>query len=505
MSGSSGPDWGSDATPSSFPDPGRAGPLDGDVALGLLQRGQALAEQSDWELAASTFARVVGNADPAMHTAALLGLAECRYRLDDEPAALQAWITATQAPENEFTWRAWKALAAARVREDDVPGAARAYREAAQRAPASEQAEIQSRIGWLSKQLGDDSGAERAFGRNRVSGRPQPLVTYSILAITAIITFTAGFEDSDLRQLLWLDKGAMYTANEYWRLFTVALVHGSIIHLMFNMYALWIIGPIVEALYGPGRFLGIYLACAAAGSAASYATSASFAVGASGAVFGLFGVLLVADRVHKPALTRNARGLTMQIGMLIGINLFIGFSPGLNIDNAAHIGGLLAGAALGFLLVPAGATLGSFWSRPSSEVVSLSGPAADPSERGKPLRWGGVAALIGVIVLVVAMSPIAYDPPLRWLFSSKPAVPTEALSDAVAIPSRTTSVVAGGVGRGGLPGQGQIDGDRAPWRNVGPFVAQHQAPPRGDAAAQLQSPVDGATRDGVIPTERVAA
>ena len=74
------------------------------------------ADQGDWDIAAGTFARVVGSTDPALHTAALLGLAECRYRLDDEPAALQAWISATQAPENPLTWRAWKALAAARVR-----------------------------------------------------------------------------------------------------------------------------------------------------------------------------------------------------------------------------------------------------------------------------------------------------------------------------------------------------------------------------------------------------
>ena len=135
----------------------------------MLQRGQVLADQGDWDIAAGTFARVVGSPDPALHTAALLGLAECRYRLDDEPAALQAWIAATQAPENPLTWRAWKALAAARVRCDDVAGAARAYREAARRAPASEQPELQSRIGWLSKELGDDRTAQRAFGRSRTA------------------------------------------------------------------------------------------------------------------------------------------------------------------------------------------------------------------------------------------------------------------------------------------------------------------------------------------------
>lgn len=418
MSDPAAPGWGSDPEPASVPDAGRSGPLDSDVAVGLLQRGQTLADQGDWELAASTFARVVGNDDPSLHTAALLGLAECRYRLDDEPAALQSWISATQAPENPLTWRAWKALAAARVRNDDVPGAARAYREAARRAPASEQAEIQSRIGWLSKEMGDDHSARRAFGRTHAEGVAQPNVTYAILAVTSIVsilTLIGGLVE--LEDLLLLDKGAMFFDNEYWRLLTVALVHGSIIHLMFNMYALWIIGPIVEALYGPWRFIGIYLICILAGSAASFATSANPAVGASGGVFGLFGVLLIADRVHKPALTRNARNLTLQIGMLIGINLLIGLTPG--IDNAAHIGGLLAGAALGFLVVPQGARLGSFWSRPAKTdgPQSPTDAPADPVDRSRWLRMSGVAALLAVIVVVVVISPVTYDPPPWWLFA----------------------------------------------------------------------------------------
>ena len=100
MTDPAAPGRGSEQPSSWLGDLSRAGPLDADVAVGLLQRGQSLADQGDWEIAASTFARVVGSTDPALHTAALLGLAECRYRLDDEPAALQAWISATQAPEN---------------------------------------------------------------------------------------------------------------------------------------------------------------------------------------------------------------------------------------------------------------------------------------------------------------------------------------------------------------------------------------------------------------------
>jgi membrane associated rhomboid family serine protease len=414
MSWDAGPGWGDSTANSSFPGAGRPGPLDNDVAVGLLKRAQTLAEQGDWDLAAGTFTRVVGSVDPALHTAALLGLAECRYRLDDEPAALQAWIAATQAPENELTWRAWKALAAARVREHDIPGAARAYREAGRRAPASEQAAIQSRIGWLSKEMGDERGSERAFSRTRASGLTQPMTTIVVIAITAIVTFLA-FSAPEVQAALMLDKGAVYFGHEYWRLLTVALVHGSIIHLAFNMYALWIIGPIVEALYGPWRFLGLYLICVAAGSAASFATSANPGVGASGGVFGLFGVLLVADRVHKPALTRNARNLTMQIGMLIAINLFIGFTVA-NIDNAAHIGGLLAGAALGFLVVPQGARLDSFWSG-LPRAKENSGPLA-PANRAWLLRLAGVVGLIGVVVAVVLLSPVTYGVPAWWLLAA---------------------------------------------------------------------------------------
>ena len=79
--------WRSGSPGSSSAGPGRSGPLDTDVAISLLQRGQALAEQGDWDLAAGTFGRVVGHADPALHVAALLGMAESRYRMDDEPAA----------------------------------------------------------------------------------------------------------------------------------------------------------------------------------------------------------------------------------------------------------------------------------------------------------------------------------------------------------------------------------------------------------------------------------
>jgi membrane associated rhomboid family serine protease len=375
-------------------DPRSPGPLDPAVAVSLLERGQSLVEQGDWALAAGTFGRVVGNDDPNLHTAALLGVAEARYRMDDDVGALQAWITATQAPETPLSWRAWQQLAAARVRVGDLSAAARAYREAERRAPAEERPAIAARLGWLSKEMGDSGAAERAFNRSRGSSRGI-FVTWTILALTVGVGLSM-FLLGQARlwfDLLALDKSGL-AEGEYWRLISPVLVHGSFIHLAVNMYALFIIGPIVETLYGAVRFVLIYLVCAAAGSAASFVMSPADSVGASGAIFGLFGVLLVADRLHKPALTRSARSLTMQIGVLIAINLFIGFSiPG--IDNAAHVGGLLAGAMLGAVMVPRGAaTLGSFWTRPDG--------SGDP-RMTNVLRALAIAALLAIIVVAVAV------------------------------------------------------------------------------------------------------
>lgn len=389
--------------PSGLADPYRPGPLDPQVAIGMLQRAQAMAAQGDWAPAAATFSRVVGSPDPNLHVAALLGLAECRYRMDDEPAALQAWISATQAPETPLTWRAWKQLAAMRVQERDLPAAARAYREAERRAPESERAEIASRLGWLNKEMGDTGAANRHFRRSRAGGIAEPYVTWAIIAVTVAIG-VAGLISPALDDWFFLNLALikpLVADGELWRLVTVVLVHGGVLHLAFNMYALFAIGPTVEALYGRARFLLIYLLTAAAGSIASYCFSAAPAsVGASGAVFGLFGLLLVADRVHKPALTRNARNLTTQIGGLIAINLVFGFVSGGRIDNAAHVGGLVAGAFLGLVMIPSGPTLASFW-------TNVAGSSAAQALLAR-LGWlVGTAVVLGVVALGLVVGPVS--------------------------------------------------------------------------------------------------
>ena len=96
-----------DAPPPPAPlDPGAAGRLSRDAALALLQRGGDLLASGDFADAGAHFSRVVGFDDPAITAAALLGLGEAHYRLNDEAAAVQSWLAVTQLPETPSTYTA---------------------------------------------------------------------------------------------------------------------------------------------------------------------------------------------------------------------------------------------------------------------------------------------------------------------------------------------------------------------------------------------------------------
>jgi rhomboid protease GluP len=227
-------------------------------------------------------------------------------------------------------------------------------------------------------------------------------MTWVIIGLTVVVSFMAmSAGGAFLFDALQLDKRAV-ADGEYWRLLTVVLLHDptSFLHLLFNMYALFIVGPIVEQLYGSRLFVLLYVLCGVAGSVASFVFGpGQFAVGASGAIFGLFGILLAASRTHNPALDRRGRSLVGQIGMLILINLVIGFAVP-RIDNAAHIGGLVAGLWLGFLLVPGRVpTLRTMWQ-------NAPGQAERPS---MVLPALGVAALVAVMAVGVAIGTQTWE------------------------------------------------------------------------------------------------
>lgn len=382
--------------PAGPPDPTIAGPLSRDAAEALLERGRELLAAGEFGAAGAHFARVVGFDDPTLTAAAMMGLGEVRYRLDDEAGALATWAAVLRLGETPSTYLAWRNIASARVRANDLSGAIEAYREADRRAPRDDKAEIANRLGWLAKETGNSGAARRYFARGR-GDRPVVTLTLAIVALTSIISLTAlsSTDGQAIFELLQLDKPAV-AAGEYWRLWSVTLLHGSLLHLLFNMYALWLAGPIVERWYGRIRFMAFYLACAAGGSAASFVFGGDVpAVGASGAIFGLFGVLLAAGRLHHPV-DRQSGALVGQLGMLILLNLVIGFGSGGAIDNAAHLGGLVAGIWLGVLIVPTGVpTLSSLWQRPS---------AISPPGRARAVAAPAYLAVIGlgVVAIVVA-------------------------------------------------------------------------------------------------------
>jgi membrane associated rhomboid family serine protease len=379
---------------------------------------------ADYREAALLYQRIIGFDDPAITAAAMLGFAQALHRLDDEPSAMAYWLEVTRLPETPATYAAWREIASARVRSGDNAGALAAYREAQRRAPAADKPEIASRLGWLSKELGDQRGAAKYFGKARgPSGAPVGGITPILIGITVVISViaSAGIGASDtsggLIDVLALDKAAI-AAGELWRLFTVVLVHAPFtsplapLHLLLNMYLLWIVGPIAERLYGRVGFVAAYLVLGLGGSLATFAFSQDqFGVGASGAIFGLIGMLVGAHYIHRPLLDGATRAVMGQLVPLIAINLVFGLSVS-GIDNWAHIGGLVTGLWLGALLPPTGVpTMRSLWRRAGPQpgtTVPAFGVAGT-----RTLQLVGIGALMAAFGVLWTLGDAFWGPLIR--------------------------------------------------------------------------------------------
>ncbi|MDO8307594.1 MAG: rhomboid family intramembrane serine protease [Actinomycetota bacterium] len=173
----------------------------------------------------------------------------------------------------------------------------------------------------------------------------RPVVTYSLIGITAAIylaQMAIGVNAVAGDYGMW--PVGIAVNGEWWRLVSAAFLHGSLLHIAFNMYVLFALGPTLERILGHGRYLALYLLAALGGGVASYVFSdlRTVSVGASGAIFGLMGALVVAGRRLKYDIT--------QVLVLLGINVVIGFlAPG--VDWRAHLGGLVTGAAVAAIMV----------------------------------------------------------------------------------------------------------------------------------------------------------
>jgi membrane associated rhomboid family serine protease len=204
----------------------------------------------------------------------------------------------------------------------------------------------------------------------------RPVVTLSIIALCAVsyvLQLTLGWQD-------WTSRWAFAPVlgeSEPWRFLTSAFMHSEQpLHILLNMYALWIVGPELERMLGRVRFVVLYVLSAIGGSVAvllfADPTTVSWftgTVGASGAVFGLFGAILIVLR----RLGRDARAILVIIGLNFAIGFFV---P--NISWQGHLGGLVTGTVVGALY--------AFAPRAHRRSVSIAG-----------------TALVAVVLVVAAM------------------------------------------------------------------------------------------------------
>jgi rhomboid protease GluP len=133
--------------------------------------------------------------------------------------------------------------------------------------------------------------------------------------------------------------------HQYWRWCTACFLHGGILHIGFNMWALFDIGPLVEQLYGRAKFLTVYIFTGVVGYIVSSALG-HFSLGASGAIFGLLGIMVSYGVRRRDATSRNIRSQALK--WAIYALVMSALLPG--VDNTAHLGGFFSGMLFGYIV-----------------------------------------------------------------------------------------------------------------------------------------------------------
>jgi rhomboid protease GluP len=227
------------------------------------------------------------------------------------------------------------------------------------------------------------------------SPQVRPMVTY-VLAGIIIITFllqmgTQSFFGGDLPAMLGMKDNAAIVQGQYWRLITPMFLHGSILHIAFNLYALMIFGPGLERYYGHGRYLALFLISGFAGNVASFLFSTSPSLGSSTAIFGLLGAEGVFLYQNRSIFGRGAQRALTNLIVLAVINLVLGMSPG--IDNWGHIGGLIGGTLFAWFGGPVLRVEGSY---PALKLVNQ-------RESSSSLRAGIVVVTLFAMLAVLGI------------------------------------------------------------------------------------------------------
>ena len=192
-------------------------------------------------------------------------------------------------------------------------------------------------------------GPQKVIPTSRVSARSGAPATMTFIALAVgfyLLTSIGGMREVLFESLAQVNF--LIAQGEWWRIFTPVLLHAGLTHILFNMWALWVLGPQIERGVGTWPFVAAYLASAGMGGAFAYLMGdpSDVAVGASGAIFGLFGIWL--NWAVRRRNTAQGRALLQQILFLLLLNAALPFLiPG--IAWQAHLGGLVAGFVIGEL------------------------------------------------------------------------------------------------------------------------------------------------------------
>jgi membrane associated rhomboid family serine protease len=192
----------------------------------------------------------------------------------------------------------------------------------------------------------DSTPIIKGINRNRFIPNQKNTQVTKFLSISLLVVYVFQFLLGDVLIANFALFAPSVADGQWWLLITAGFLHGSIIHLLFNVYILWVLGSQLENIVGEAKFIIIYFGSLLGGSLASYLFSpfGSYSIGASGAIFGLMGAMLVVGRKRNLDIS--------QITTLVVINVVIGFVLS-GIDWRAHLGGLAAGAFITWVLINA--------------------------------------------------------------------------------------------------------------------------------------------------------
>jgi rhomboid protease GluP len=261
----------------------------------------------------------------------------------------------------------------------------------------------------------------------------RPRWTYIFIAINVIV-FVAMMVDGFLQgglgiavltggrgiSSILIDFGANFAPlvarGQFWRLFTANFIHIGILHLLFNMYALFQLGIQVEATYGPRRFVAIYLLSGVSGAVFSYMFTNGLSAGASTSIFGLFGALVVYFYKHRELFGRMGQQQLVNLGVILLINVIYGLSPGASVDNWGHAGGFIGGVILAWFMCPRYEPVNSFArafepALPANRKPELSNGVVMDANSFSQQLFVVAAFIVGLIVLTLAataINPVAF-------------------------------------------------------------------------------------------------